>query len=107
MSIRLVSAGSVDQYIYGSFAGTLDDEGYTNIPLWLMVEGTVTVTESGVIEVAATNTWGQSISSRLGEYLESIDNIDANATATKAIRDGQLIIIKNGVKYNAQGAIVK
>ena len=102
-----VSAGSVGQYIYGSFAGSLDDEGYINIPLWLMVEGTVTVTESGVIEVAATNTWGQSISSRLGEYLESIDNIDANATATKAIRDGQLIIIKNGVKYNAQGAIVK
>lgn len=102
-----VSAGSVDQYIYGSFAGSLDDEGYINIPLWLMVEGTVTVTESGVIEVAATNTWGQSISSRLGEYLESIDNIDANATATKAIRNGQLIIIKNGVKYNAQGAIVK
>ena len=102
-----VSAGSVGQYIYGSFAGSLDDEGYINIPLWLMVEGTVTVTESGVIEVAATNTWGQSISSRLGEYLESIDNIDANATATKAIRNGQLIIIKNGVKYNAQGAIVK
>ena len=102
-----VSAGSVDQYIYGSFAGSLDDEGYINIPLWLMVEGTVTVTESGVIEVAATNTWGQSISSRLGEYLQSIDNINANHTATKPTRNGQLIIIKNGVKYNAQGAIVK
>lgn len=102
-----VSAGSVDQYIYGSFAGSLDDEGYINVPLWLIVEGTVTVTESGVIEVAATNTWGQSISSRLGEYPESIDNVDANATATKAIRDGQLLIIKNGVEYNAQGTILK
>lgn len=102
-----VSAGSVDQYIYGSFAGSLDDEGYINIPLWLIVEGTVTVTESGVIEVAATNTWGQSISSRLGEYPESIDNVDANATATKAIRNGQLLIIKNGVEYNAQGTILK
>ena len=102
-----VSAGSVDQYIYGSFAGSLDAEGYINIPLWLIVEGTVTVTESGVIEVAATNTWGQSISSRLGEYPESIDNVDANATATKAIRNGQLIIEKNGVKYNAQGAAIK
>ena len=102
-----VSAGSVDQYIYGSFAGSLNAEGYVNIPMWLIVEGTVTVTESGVIEVAATNTWGQSISSRLGEYPESIDNVDANATATKAIRNGQLLIIKNGVEYNAQGTILK
>lgn len=102
-----VSAGSVDQYIYGSFAGSLDAEGYINVPLWLIVEGTVTVTESGVIEVAATNTWGQRISSRLGEYPESIDNVDANATVTKAIRNGQLLIIKNGVKYNAQGTILK
>lgn len=102
-----VSAGSIDQYIYGSFAGSLDAEGYVNIPMWLIVEGTVTVTASGVIEVAATNTWGQRISSRLGEYPESIDNVDANATATKAIRNGQLLIIKNGVEYNAQGTILK
>ena len=102
-----VSAGSIDQYIYGSFAGSLNAEGYVNIPMWLIVEGTVTVTESGVIEVAATNTWGQRISSRLGEYPESIDNVDANATATKAIRNGQLLIIKNGVEYNAQGTILK
>lgn len=102
-----VSAGSIDQYIYGSFAGSLDAEGYVNIPMWLIVEGTVTVTESGVIEVAATNTWGQRISCRLGEYPESIDNVDANATATKAIRNGQLLIIKNGVEYNAQGANLK
>lgn len=102
-----VSAGSVDQYIYGSVAGSLNAEGYINIPMWLIVEGTVTVTASGVIEVAATNTWGQSISSRLGEYPESIDNVDANATATKAIRNGQLLIIKNGVEYNAQGTILK
>ena len=102
-----VSAGSIDQYIYGSFAGSLDAEGYVNIPMWLIVEGTVTVTASGVIEVAATNTWGQRISSRLGEYPESIDNVDANATATKAIRNGQLLIIKNGVEYNAQGANLK
>lgn len=102
-----VSAGSVDQSIYGSFAGSLDAEGYVNIPLWLIVEGTVTVLENGVIEVAATNTWGQGIYSRLGEYPESIDNVDANATATKAIRNGQLLIIKNGVEYNAQGTIMK
>jgi len=37
----------------------------------------------------------------------AIDNTDAAAKAVKFFENGQLIIIKNGVKYNAQGAIVK
>ena len=102
-----VTNGTIDQYIYGSFAGSLNDEGYINIPLWLFNAGTVTVLENGVIEVAATNTWGQGIYSRLGEYPEGIENTDAKAGAVKAIRNGQLIIIKNGAEYNAQGASLK
>ena len=102
-----VTAGSINQYIYGSFAGSLNDEGYINVPMWLIVNGTVTVLENGVIEVAATNTWGQGIYSRLGEYPEGIENTDAKAGAVKAIRNGQLIIIKNGAEYNAQGASLK
>lgn len=38
---------------------------------------------------------------------EAIDNTAVEIKATKAIRNGQLLIIKNGVEYNAQGAIVK
>lgn len=102
-----VSAGTIDQNIYGSFAGSLNDEGYVKVPLWLFNAGTVTVLENGVIEVAATNTWGQGIYSRLGEYPEGIENTDAKAGAVKAIRNGQLIIIKNGAEYNAQGASLK
>ena len=102
-----VTAGSINQYIYGSFAGSLDDEGYINVPLWLIVNGTVTVLENGVIEVAATNTWGQGIYSRLGQYPEGIENTEAAVETVKAIRNGQLVIIKNGVEYNAQGVSVK
>ena len=102
-----VTAGSINQYIYGSFAGSLDDEGYINVPLWLIVNGTVTVLENGVIEVAATNTWGQGIYSRLGQYPEAIDEVESAAAATKRVVNGQLFIEKNGVKYNAQGAVVK
>ena len=102
-----VTNGTIDQNIYGSFAGTLNEEGYIKVPLWLIVNGTVTVLENGVIEVAATNTWGQGIYSRLGEYPEGIENTDAKAGAVKAIRNGQLIIIKNGAEYNAQGASLK
>ena len=38
---------------------------------------------------------------------EAIDNTAVEIKATKAIRNGQLLIIKNGVKYNAQGTILK
>ena len=98
-----VNSGS----IYGSFAGTLDESGEALTSLWLLNEGTVTVLENGVIEVAATNTWGRAINCRLGEYPEGIENTDAKAAAVKVVRDGKLIIIKNGVEFNAQGTIVK
>ena len=102
-----VAKGYIDQYIYGSFAGSLDAEGYINIPLWLINAGTVIVYENGPIAVKATNTWGAQIECLLGTWPEAIDNTDANATVTKSIKNGQLIIRKNGVDYNAQGAIVK
>ena len=60
-----------------------------------------------MIEVAATNTWGQGIYSRLGQYPEAIDEVESAAAATKRVVNGQLFIEKNGVKYNAQGAVVK
>ena len=37
----------------------------------------------------------------------AIDNAEVNGKAVKMVENGQLIIIKNGVKYNAIGAIVK
>ena len=38
---------------------------------------------------------------------DGIDNTEVKATVVKTIENGQLIIIKNGVKFNAQGAIVR
>ena len=37
----------------------------------------------------------------------AVDNTEVNAKAVKFFENGQLVIIKNGVKYNATGAIVK
>lgn len=37
----------------------------------------------------------------------AIDNTDATAKAVKVLRDGVLFIEKNGVRYNAQGAVVR
>ena len=37
----------------------------------------------------------------------AVDNVTINQNITKFFENGQLIIIKNGVRYNAQGAVVK
>ena len=37
----------------------------------------------------------------------ALDNVEATVTPVKAIVNGQLIIIKNGVQYNAQGQVIK
>ena len=37
----------------------------------------------------------------------ALDNVEVEVKAIKVIKNGQLIIIKNGVQYNVQGAIVK
>ena len=102
-----VSAGSIDQYIYGSFAGYLNASGQITVPLWLFNEGSVTILENGVIQVNVTNTWGAQVNCQLGSWPEAIDNTEADVKATKLVRNGQLLIIKNGVEYNAQGATLK
>lgn len=101
-----VTNGTINQYIYGSFAGSLDDEGYINVPLWLLNDGTVTVLENGVIEVAATNTWGQGIYSRLGEYPQGVENTEIKGQIRKVMEDGQIIILKDGKRFTTTGIIL-
>lgn len=101
-----VSAGTVDESIYGSFAGTLNAEGLVTVPLWLLNAGTVTVLENGVIEVAATNTWGQGIYSRLGQYPEGVENTEIKGQIQKVLEDGQIIILKDGKRFTTTGIIL-
>jgi hypothetical protein len=92
--------------IYGSFAGILGSQGITE--LWFIASGKAVVTESGVIELIAKNTQGYRVEARLGEYPEGVENVQGDKVQiTKVLRDGQLVILKNGVEYNAQGAVVK
>jgi len=93
--------------IYGSFAGQLTASGQISVPLWLLIDGKVTVNEDLSIDVDAVNCAGAAIKCHLANGEEGIEDVDAAKVATKRVVDGQLIIIKNGVKYNAQGAIVK
>ncbi len=41
------------------------------------------------------------------EFPTAIENTEAEVKAVKVVENGQMFILKNGVKYNAQGAVVK
>lgn len=99
--------GSCDgSSVYYSFFGYTDAEGYIT-DMWFPVSGTVIVSETGVISVDALNSYGQRIVAQLGEWPEGIENTEAETVATKRIVNGQLVIEKNGVRYNAVGTVVK
>ena len=105
-----VAAGSLDLNegsINGSFAGFLTSDNKIQIPLWCLFAGNVTLNEDGTADVDAVNCAGAKIVCHLGAGEQAIDNVDAAVKATKRVVNGQLVIIKNGVEYNAQGAIIK
>jgi hypothetical protein len=105
-----VAAGSLDLNegnIYGSFAGFLTSSGQIQVPLWCLYAGNVSLNEDGTVDVDAVNCAGAKIVCHLGAGEQAIDNVDAAVKATKRVVNGQLVIIKNGVEYNAQGAIIK
>ncbi len=93
--------------IYGSYAANYDEDEYIIVPLWFIAGGKVTVNGDLSIDVDALNSKGAAIKCHLAKRAQGIDNIDAAVKATKVVRNGQLLIIKNGVEYNAQGTILK
>lgn len=89
--------------------GTLESDGYLNVPVFLCVDGTVEVsyTESGNIhmELEALNTWLHTAHITLDCKLPvGLEQTTRPAPATKVLRDGHLLIELNGRTYNATGA---
>ena len=70
------------------------------------VDGVVTAT--GIVEnPMAGIAIDITISGSIPTTPTGLENLDASVAPVKVIENGQLIIIKNGVHYNALGAIVK
>lgn len=92
--------------IYMSFFGLRNDAGnLTNV--WFPVSGSVEVSETGVITINALNSYDQVIKVTLGKKPEGVENTKAASKATKRLVNGQLVIEKNGVLYNAFGSNIK
>ena len=104
-----VYAGSYDDGFNPSFAATLvEEEGklYYN-QIWYLVSGKVTLDENLNITVDALNSNEKTVKATLKAQSQGIEDVNAAAKAVKSIVNGQLIIEKNGVRYNAQGAVIR
>lgn len=98
--------------MYGGYA-TYSIAGYANesrqfSSVWFLVSGTVTVSESGAIRVEAVNSNGKTVVCSLKQPTGVEDTVeDTDRQLSKSMRDGQLIIRKDGRTYNAQGILIK
>lgn len=101
---------------YGSYYGTgsPDADGWYIIEkVWYMVDGTVTVENNAgylKLTVASTNSYGVPVNLTYNAAPEGTnveDVVVENGTARKEVKNNQLFIIKDGVKYNVLGAVVK
>lgn len=94
--------------LVGSYAAYYNASGYIITPIWWPVSGTATVAESGVITVDAVNSYDKLIKCVLGEEKpQAINNTNAASKVAKRLVNGQLVIEKNGVQYNAVGTELK
>ena len=107
------------------FDATLAETVYNNVTVtvggiedepWLgfgQGSATVTIANNLVTLKSVVSDWGGTviditISGNLSQGPGTdLDNIAVEAKAIKMIKNGQLIIIKNGVQYNVQGQVIK
>lgn len=54
--------------------------------------------------VGSVNIYGFGLNEKIGSEVTAVENVKVSSPAQKVIENGQLIIIKNGVRYNSLGA---
>ena len=108
----LGNTGPNDQnQISTPFYATADKQGYL-VDIYMWVKGTVTVSKKNgelYVEVNAVNSYDVPVHIIYdGSAATDVTTLLAPQNqSSKLIQDGQLIIRKNGVQYNAQGAVLK
>ena len=79
------------------------NDGGGNFVITSELAGDVTI----YFRPAGNSDWGYFYFTVVKKSATGIDNTAIEANVVKVIENGQLIIIKNGVKFNAQGAVVR
>lgn len=81
------------------------DEGYTLVSCYANEQAVVSTPNVG--EFFTMPAEAVTVSASFGDTATAIDNAEEEVKAVKVIRNGQLFIEKNGVLYDAQGAVVR
>ena len=108
----IASEGVIDGSIYPSFYGQLSTSGGIKVPCYFMVDGNVVVENvDGHLKVTidALNSYDvpAHIVYEANPVETGFENIKGSTNASKMIENDQLLIIKDGVKYNVMGSVVK
>ena len=90
----------------------MSEDGYLLDPMYFFVEGNVVVSKNDNgslrVEVNALNSYDVPVHVVYDASATAVENINVNVEGIrKQIVDGQLVIIREGKAYNAQGAQVK
>ena len=90
----------------------MSEDGYLLDPMYFFVEGNVVVSKNDNgslrVEVNALNSYDVPVHVVYDASATAVENINVNVEGIrKQIVDGQLVIIRDGKAYNAQGAQVK
>ena len=106
------STGVVDGSIYPSFYGQLAANGGIVPPCYFMVGGNIVVENvDGHLKMTidALNSYDVPAHIVYEASATAVEDVimDSNNNATKHIENNQLFIIKDGVKYNVLGSVVK
>ena len=77
-----------------------------------IIEGAVMILAENIVVAFIEAQWGDTLARITLEMTNTgsttdVDNITISAAPVKMIENGQVFIIRNGVKYNVQGAIIK
>ena len=100
---------TADLYYY--IAGSVIAVGEEQYEIF-SVEGNVVAGETAgayklTADVLCYNNTLYKVTMFIGGYVEGINNVDAAAKAVKTLRNGILVIEKNNVRYNVNGAVIR
>ena len=107
------SPGVQDGSIYPSYYGVMHPQGGISVPCYFMVDGQVVVENiEGHLKVTINALNSYDVPAHIVYEATQgddtgLDNVGAEMKAVKMIKNSQLIIIRDGKAYNAQGAQVK
>lgn len=104
------STGAQGEGMTPSFVATLTNVSDTYYPnqLWLLVTGTVTVREDGLIIIEGQNSYGRTVKAVL--HPDGYQALEDTQTETlkprKVLQDGQILIIQQDRKFTISGSRV-